>query len=169
MAGEKLIMSDAMTSAAGSPTPAEVMFYHLERQPVETILPKLVEKTVERGWRAVIQVSSAEWIEALDAALWTYSDESFLAHGTEKSGSILEQPVYITAGHETPNGAGVRFLIDGAVAASFSGPARIIFLFNGNDPDTVASARSQWRAAKAAGCKLTYWQQSDSGRWEQKA
>ena len=40
--------------------PADVMFYHLERQPLERVLPMLVEKTLERGWRAVIQVGSQE-------------------------------------------------------------------------------------------------------------
>ena len=30
-------------------------------------------------------------------------------------------------------------------------------------------AREQWSAAKAAGCAVTYWQQTDDGRWERKA
>jgi DNA polymerase-3 subunit chi len=149
--------------------PADVMFYHLERRPLERVLPSLVEKTLERGWRAVIQVGSEERLEALDAALWTYAEESFLPHGTAKSGHASDQPVYLTTGDETPNGAGVRFLIDGAPPATFTGMTRMVFIFDGNDSDAVAAARSQWKAAKAAGCGLTYWQQNDDGRWEKKA
>ena len=148
---------------------AEVLFYHLERQPLERVLPSLIEKTLERGWRAVIQAASQERLDALDLALWTYSEDSFLPHGTAKAGSTPEQPVYLTTGAETPNGAGVRFLVDGAKPASFTDAERLVFMFDGNDSEAVASARASWTAAKAAGCGVTYWQQNENGRWEKKA
>lgn len=158
-----------MTDRSPSDKPADVMFYHLERQPLERVLPALVEKTLERGWRAVIQVGSDERLEALDAALWTYAEDSFLPHGSARSGHAADQPVYLTTGDDNPNGAGVRFLIDGAPPASFTGVTRIVCMFDGNDGEAVAAARSQWKAAKAAGCGLTYWQQNEDGRWEKKA
>jgi DNA polymerase-3 subunit chi len=147
----------------------EVLFYHLEQQGLEKVLPSLVEKTLERGWRAVVQAGSPERLAAIDLALWTYKEESFLAHGTAKDGHAAEQPVYLTTGPETPNGAGVRFLVDGAEMEAFSGFVRIVCLFDGNDSDAVAKARAQWTAAKGAGCPVTYWQQSATGRWEKKA
>lgn len=153
-----------MTAAA----PTEVLFYHLERAPLETVLPSLIEKTLERGWRAVVQAGSAERLEALDETLWTYRADSFLPHGTARDGHAEAQPVFLTTGSETPNGAGVRFLVDGAELAAFTGFVRVVFLFNGLDSEAVAKARAQWKAAKAAGCGVTYWQQSESGRWEKK-
>jgi DNA polymerase-3 subunit chi len=146
----------------------EVLFYHLERQGLERVLPSLVEKTLERGWRAVVQAGSDERLAAIDQALWTYNDDSFLAHGTAKDGHAADQPVYLTTGGETPNGAGVRFLVDGAQAEDFTGFVRIVYLFDGNDADAVANARTQWTAAKSAGCPVTYWQQSPAGKWEKK-
>jgi DNA polymerase-3 subunit chi len=148
---------------------SEVMFYHLERQPLDRVLPGLLEKTLQRGWRAVVQAGSSERLEALDATLWTYSDESFLAHGTAKDGSADEQPIFLTLEPVTPNGAGVRFLVDGADALDFDTHARLVFLFDGNDEGARAHARKQWSAAKAAGCKVSYWKQSPEGRWENKA
>jgi len=147
----------------------EVLFYHLEQHPLEKVLPTLVEKTLERGWRAVVQANSAERLAAIDLALWTYREDSFLAHGTAKDGHAAEQPVYLTTGGETPNGAGVRFLVDGAEAEAFAGFVRIVYMFDGNDADAVQIARGQWKAAKNAGCPVTYWQQSASGKWERKA
>lgn len=147
----------------------EVLFYHLEHQPLERVLPSLLEKTLERGWRAVVQSGSEERLEALDLALWTYRDESFLAHGTKKDGAGEHQPIYLTTGLETPNGAGVRFLVDGAKTDRFDGFVRIVYLFDGNDPSAIATAREAWSAARNAGCKTTYWQQSAAGRWEKKA
>ncbi len=153
-----------MTDAA-----AEVLFYHLERQPLEKVLPSLLEKTIERGWRAVVQSGSQERLEALDLALWTYRDDSFLAHGMRKDGMSEHQPVYLTTGPETPNGAGVRFLVDGATAETFQGFVRIVYLFDGHDPEAIKSARQQWTVARQAGCQVAYWQQASSGRWEKKA
>ena len=149
--------------------PTEVLFYHLERQPLDKVLPSLLEKTIERGWRAVVQAGSQERLEALDLALWTYRDESFLAHGTRKDGMSEHQPIYLTTGAETPNGAGVRFLVDGAEAETFKGFVRIVYLIDGHDPEALATARAQWTAAKQAGCPVTYWQQAQNGRWEKKA
>jgi DNA polymerase III subunit chi len=147
----------------------DVFFYHLEHQTLERVLPSLLEKTLARGWRAVVQAGSEDRLEAIDLALWTYADDSFLPHGTARAGHASEQPVYLTLGNETPNGAGVRFLVDGAEAEAFSGAERFVYVFDGRDPDAVATARGQWTGAKAAGCAVTYWQQSESGRWEKKA
>lgn len=116
-----------------------------------------------------MQVGSEERLEALDLALWTYADDSFLPHGSAKAGFAADQPVFLTVGSETPNGAGVRFLVDGAEAEEFSGAERFVYVFDGHDDAALQTARSQWKAAKAAGCSVTYWQQSESGRWEQKA
>lgn len=153
-------MSDATT---------EVLFYHLERQPLERMLPNLLERTLARGWRAVVQAGSTERVEALDAHLWTYVDESFLPHGTSKDGASDRQPILLTIGPENPNGAGVRFLLDGADMDSYAGYVRIVVIFDGRDEEAVTRARGQWQRVRAQGCKATYWRQSDAGRWEQKA
>jgi DNA polymerase-3 subunit chi len=147
----------------------EVLFYHLEHQPLERVLPSLVERTLERGWRAVVQAGSEERVEALDTLLWTYREESFLPHGTRRDGNSAEQPVYLTSNEENPNKAGVRFMVDGAETAELSGYDRVVYLFDGRDETAVAKAREQWKAAKGAGCTVTYWQQSNEGRWEKKA
>jgi DNA polymerase-3 subunit chi len=147
----------------------EVLFYHLERQPLDRVLPALLERTLERGWRAVVQSGNEERLEAIDTQLWTYRDESFLPHGTRKDGNAALQPVYLTTGDDNPNEATVRFLIDGATAAEFSSYARIVYLFDGHDETALALARTEWKRAKGDGCDVTYWQQSESGRWEKKA
>jgi DNA polymerase-3 subunit chi len=116
-----------------------------------------------------VQAGSQERLAAIDLALWTYREDSFLAHGSAKDGHAAEQPVYLTTGSDTPNGARVRFLVDGAEAADLSGFVRLVYMFDGNDADAVASARAQWAAAKSAGCPVTYWQQNAAGKWEKKA
>lgn len=148
----------------------EVLFYHLQGQPLERVLPTLIERSLERGWRVVVQSSSEERVEALDAQLWTYRDDSFLPHGTHREASAAEQPVLLTVGDHNPNAAAVRFLIDGApVPPDAPSYERIVLMFDGTDDDAVADARTRWTAAKAAGFAVTYWQADDSGRWVKKA
>jgi DNA polymerase-3 subunit chi len=45
----------------------------------------------------------------------------------------------------------------------------VVYLFDGRDEDALAQARQQWKTAKGAGLDVTYWQQSERGRWEKKA
>lgn len=146
----------------------EVLFYHLQSQPLERVLPELLEKCLERRWRAVVQVGSEERRDALDAHLWTFRDEGFLPHGTVKDGHAEAQPVWLTTDKDNPNGAQVRFLADGADIADYAAYKRVVRLFDGNDPDAVDQARATWKAAKEAGHDATYWQQSERGRWEKR-
>src|SRR3954471_24492685 len=69
----------------------EVLFYHLQNMSLESVLPPLLEKSLERGWRVVVQSTSPERTEALDAHLWTYSDDSFLPHATWRAGDAQDQ------------------------------------------------------------------------------
>jgi DNA polymerase-3 subunit chi len=148
----------------------EILFYHLQRQPIEKVLPQLLEKSLERGWRVVVQAASDERIAALDAHVWTYRDDSFLAHGTDREAEAAQQPVLLTVQDHNPNGASVRFLIDGAPvppdAASYQ---RIVLLFDGEDDEAVAVARTRWTDARAQGFEATYWQADEKGRWQKKA
>jgi len=148
----------------------EVLFYHLQRQPLERVLPTLLEKSLERGWRVVVQASSDERVDALDAHLWTYRDDGFLPHGTMKEPEPREQPILVTIGDENTNGAQVRFLVDGApLPADTAAYERVVLLFDGEDPDAVAAARERWTEAKAQGFDATYWQSDEQGRWVKKA
>ncbi len=149
----------------------EVLFYHLKGQTPEQVLPALLQKSLERGWRVVVQASSDERVEALDAHLWTWRDDSFLPHGTWRDAEAAAQPIVLTAGDENPNGATVRFLVDGAnlaanLAEKATGYERVVMLFDGDDPDAVATARTRWTEAKAAGAEVTYWRADENGRWQ---
>src|SRR6185295_18950675 len=130
----------------------EAVFYHLLRKPLEKALPELLEKSYERGWRVVVQAASDERIDALDAHLWTYRDDNFLPHGTARESEPSAQPILLTTADHNPNGATVRFLIDGvALPPDAKSYDRIVLLFDGEDEDAVATARTRWSEAKEQG------------------
>src|ERR1700755_991502 len=120
----------------------EIFFYHLQGQKLEGVLPALLERSLERGWKAIVQGASEERIEALDAHLWTYRDDGFLPHATARDQDAARQPVLLTANDGHTNGAAVRFLIEGAdVPSDAASYQRIVLLFDGEDEDAVKIAR----------------------------
>lgn len=144
----------------------EVFFYQLDRLPLDKVLPGLLERSLERGWRAVVQTGADERLEAIDTLLWTYSEELFLPHGGVKDGPPAMQPVFLTTAEDNPNGASIRFLVDGADLTAFDGYARVVYLFDGKDEEARTRARSQWKRAKTAGCEVTFWRQNERGVWQ---
>lgn len=146
----------------------EILFYHLERAPLEKVLPILLEKSLEKGWRAVVELGSEERLSNLDDALWSYRDDSFLPHGIAGTQFDPDTPVVLANSDANPNEAQIRFFVDRAVPQSVSGYERIVFLFNGHDPDAVSDARTAWKTLSDVH-PCTYWQQDTNGRWEKKA
>jgi len=152
---------------------SEALFYHLERRSLEDVLPGLLEKSLARGWRALVKTDSVERAEALDSLLWTYDDESFLAHAQAGDGDAARQPVFISTLDDNPNGAQILFCAatgpEDWTAALLSTLARVVMLFDGRDPALLDQARAAWKSAKAAGHDVTYWKESPSGKFEKQA
>jgi DNA polymerase-3 subunit chi len=148
---------------------AEVYFYHLQRQPLEAVLPRLLERSRDRGWRALVRVGSEERLAALDDHLWTYSDESFLPHGSDREADGEGQPILLTLAETNRNGAAALFLVEGApLPDDILGYHRVMYLLDGADEDAVARARAVYRALREAGHDLSYWQQDEGGAWRKK-
>ena len=143
----------------------EVGFYHLTRTPLEEALPKLLEKVLASGKRAVLRAPDPDRLELLNRVLWTYTTDSFLPHGTRSDGFAEEQPVYLTTAVENPNGAAILVLVDAAEAPDLAGFERCLELFDGRDERAVALARARWKAAQADGHQVVYWRQNERGGW----
>ena len=146
----------------------DIGFYHLTRSPLERALPKLLEKVLESGARAVVMAGSDERVGALNGLLWTYDSASFLPHGAIEDGDAADQPIWLTVEDENPNEATILLLTDGAASDKVAGYARCLEMFDGNNEAAVAAARERWRQYGDAGHSLTYWQQNDRGGWEKR-
>ncbi len=145
----------------------EIVFYHLKGRTLEQVLPSLLQRSLDRGWRVAVQGSTDERIAALDAHLWTWRDDVFLPHGTWRDAGAAEQPILLTINEDNPNGAVVRFLVESAaMPGDPSGYERVVMLFDDDDPEAVEQARARWTEAKAAGFEVTYWQPDEKGRWQ---
>lgn len=150
---------------------SEVRFYHLTARPLEAVLPVMLERCLERGWRALVRGTDPERIAMLDVRLWTHPPESFLPHGTARDGDAAAQPIWLTTDAELANAPDTLFLIDGADAqpAELARFTTTAILFDGHDAEAVERARAQWRAVAAAGLKAVYWAQDETGAWSRRA
>lgn len=145
-------------------------FYHLKKQSLDDVLPVLLQKAYAAG-KKVLLVTTADTVESLNALLWTYSEDSFLPHGSKKDGFADEQPIFITADEDNANAAEFLFLVnqrecDCDKLREFE---RVFNIFDGNDEVALEQARRLWKTCKDAGFDVCYWQQTAGGKWEQKA
>jgi len=147
----------------------EIWFYHLERSTLEQVLPALLDRTLQRGWRARIRVADPDARAAIDEQLWTWRDDSFLAHGLSDQPHAERQPILLTAGAENPNGSQALFIVDGSDMSPTEEFERCFIIFDGRDEVALHRARERWTSLKGAGASLAYWKQSDAGRWEKAA
>ena len=142
----------------------EIRFYHLERTPLESALPKMLEMCLSREWRAVVMTGSEERASALSDHLWTFDDRAFLPHGDNSDGHAADQPVWLTATGEVPEGRDVLFALraEDFDPEGLKGLTRAILMFTA---EGAPPAREAWKAVKAAGLDATYWKQDPDGRW----
>ena len=164
----------------------EVLFYHLERARLETVLPDLLEKSMAKGWRALVLTGNSD-LEPLDNLLWTYRDESFLPHATRKgSEDPTSEPIIIAQANEYKeseipdcipiqeriNGAEIVFLVNGAATEiSLLEPyERCVVIFDGRNEEALTNAREFWKTIKSSDQpQPTYWRQNGAGKWEKHA
>ena len=147
----------------------EVWFYHLERTGLDQALPELLQKTLQRGWRALVRTPDPARIEHLDGWLWSFRDDSFVAHGLATEPFADRQPVLLTTSDDNPNGAQAVFLLDDAEPGSLDDFERCLVLFDGRDETALSAARRRWSELKARDLPISYWRQNAGGRWEKQA
>jgi DNA polymerase-3 subunit chi len=147
---------------------AEVLFYHLTETRLEDTLPQLLEKTLERGWRACVHCGDEDKMTTLDQKLWTFRDDSFLAHGLAEAAFSDQQPILLTTNETAQNNAEVRFVVEMGPEPDSENCERIVYMFDGHDQVQLEQARAQWKQLSSAGVEKTYWQQTPERRWVKK-
>ena len=145
----------------------EVGFYQLASKPLDAVLPRLLEKALASGMRAVVRSRDAALLARIDAALWNYDPASFLPHAIDGDDAAA-QPVLLTGGDDTANAADLVAVVDGALPGDLTPFKRALYLFDGGDAEALALARRHWKALKDRDdVRPVYWREGDGGRWEQ--
>ena len=146
----------------------EYWFYHLEALTIEGVLPGLLEKTRQKGWRALVKMPEAQ-LKEMDDYLWTYKDDSFLPHGRDDEPMADQQPITLSSNAATAAGHDAVFLLGGAEISDMTGVERAMVMINGRSQEDVQRERGRWKTLKDTGATLSYYQQNDRGGWKKKA
>lgn len=141
----------------------ELWFYQLERLQLAPVLASLLEKAADRGWRGLVRGTDRERLKALDAALWTFRDASFLPHGLDEEPNAALQPVLLTTEAQNLNGAELLVLLDGAEPGPLEDFQRCLVVFEQADEPALQAARALWRGARAAGRPASFWREAGEG------
>jgi DNA polymerase-3 subunit chi len=149
--------------------PGELWFYHLERTTLADALPELLEKTMEKGWRALVRTPSSDRLRELEERLWTVRDDSFLAHGRADAPDPDRQPILLSHDEDNLNRAQILFALDGVAPENPDAFERCCVMFDAADEAAIQASRALWKQAKTDGRSIAYWQQNVDGRWEKKA
>jgi DNA polymerase-3 subunit chi len=144
----------------------EIWFYHLEQSTLDQVLPELLDKTLQRGWRALVRIADPSRLDEIDEHLWAWREDSFLAHGRAGQDHAERQPILLSQTGENPNAAQALFIVDQSDMGPVEGYERCFIIFDGRDETALSHARERWKALKGQGANLAYWKQSDAGRWE---
>lgn len=143
---------------------ADIQFYHLNT-PLERVLPKLLEKSYQGGFKTRVKMASEEKAEWMNGMLWTYNPDSFLPHGTSNDGDGANQPIYLTAANDNPNEANLMVVTDGSTAEMNDNVKRVLDIIDSADEQAVESARVRQQQYQAQGHAVSCVRQTATG-WE---
>lgn len=147
----------------------EIRFYHLQKKSAESVVFDLAERALTRDHRIIIRVKDENDAQRLNDFLWTNKSDSFLPHGTAADGHADQQPVFITATNDNPNKADVVMLMPGAESTGIDAFRLCCDILDGRDEEQIVAGRARYKDWRSQGHELSYWQQSDAGKWEQKS
>ena len=147
----------------------EVWFYHLEREPLDSVLVKILVGLQARGARSCTHLKNAATANALSQKLWSIEDTGFVAHGTDGDPAAEKQPLLLTTQANAANAADYRFYSEGLMPETLEGVCRASIVFEGADETALAAARATWKRFKAEGHVVKYWRQDEMNRWGDQA
>ena len=168
---------------------AEFRLYCVRRGGSSRVLRVMLEKTLERGDRAIVRLSSLRREEELDLFLWLDPAASFLPHGRiggfRGSGEdfTAEQPILLTTAETAnsevvDNGASVLFHWQeggekkGGMDIGVDGDrfGLCCFLYEDGDADAGVIAEDLWGGlcGGGSGGEMGFWYQEMGGGWRKR-
>ena len=143
----------------------EIFFYKLKNTSIDLFLISLIEKSISKNWNSLVLLDNTERMEEINDLLWTFSDTSFIPHGSQSDSSPDKQNVYLTCNEENLNNSNIIFSIDGIIVNEPDNWNRCIYIFNEQNLKVTDELESYKRKVKDFGYTLKSFEQDNNGKW----
>jgi DNA polymerase-3 subunit chi len=132
----------------------KIDFYLLSQADSLNFACRLIEKIYKQRHRIYIHTASEKEAHALDEALWTFRDDSFLPHNLYGEGPDPAPPIQIGFKLETLNARDVLLNLSPAIPEFYTQFNRVLELIQ-NEPNLQEKARERYRYYRTLGHPLT--------------
>tara|TARA_B100001741_G_scaffold301024_1_gene288856 strand:- start:137 stop:601 length:465 start_codon:yes stop_codon:yes gene_type:complete len=143
----------------------ELFFYQLQVSKTYEVLPKLLEKTLEKRKRALVLGQSDEEVIRLSELLWSYKADSWLPHGSIEEPFSEKHPVLLSKNVCTVNDATFLFVLNGVLPNSIEAFERCSVLCDEHAIESISSLRKKYSKNTKNKYHVTFWQEDRNGRW----
>lgn len=139
-----------------------VDFYQLTRDPPHIVLPPIAQNVMKSSARLLV-VSDEQSLQILSKSLWTFRDDSFLAHNIYADDADNGgEPILLSSEITKANDAEMIAICDGIWRDEVLIFQRIFYMFS---PDQISDARKLWKTLMPKeGLELHYWKQ-EGRKW----
>lgn len=148
-------------------TNPEISFYEVTNENFDKVVCQLIEKCYLLGKKTLVKTDDEGTQELLNKYLWTFSQKSFISHGSIIDPEVAIQPVLLSHKSENLNGASILLSVssDYGDISSFE---RVIIVFYENSLLQKENARKLYTKYKKEFGTLTYYKQNPEGAWEKR-
>lgn len=143
----------------------KITFYQVMNDEIVKSSCKILEKCYSNNLNTFVEVGDNETKQMLNKSLWTFSQKSFIPHGSDEDPIPEEQPIFISNESDCPINATCLMLI-GKYRMDIENFERILVMIDGSSEQEVKNARSMVEKYQDLGHEVEYFAQQNSGAWQ---
>ncbi len=143
----------------------DISFYEVVSDLFEKSVCKLIEKSYQTGQNSFVKVEDENFQEIINKSLWTYSQKTFIPHGSINDSFPERQPVLIS--HSEGNVNNAKILL--SVASEYTDIEifeRVIIIFSHDSKLQKDLCRALYYKYKEKYGAIKYYKQNPKGVWE---
>ena len=131
-----------------------INFYRIQSENFIKTICQLIEKAYESDYRISVKTNDNFIESEINRVLWTYSQKTFIPHGSSVDPMPNEHPVYISCSDENPNNSNLKIIVD-SFEMYEKGFEKLLYIFLDSNPNKE-NAEKLYNKYLDKGFKISY-------------